>query len=203
MMKQHLMGKKIIFYSLIPIFSALLCFNHDAMAQASAPHGSVRLTVLAGGNVPFVFNSMEKYLNGINYPTWTRLGITVVDSPAAPTLLTWTLEFRALTASFTGEDPGNTLPLEILELTPTGLGVPAYTFVSAVPLELTSADQTLVSDVLPPNRSYVDDQVDITYDCGRNLLGGPPASKELLELVPPAAADYYVVDIVFTLRADP
>ena len=195
--------KKKLTYSLILILSVLLCLGSDAMAQASAPHGSVRLTVLAGGNVPFVFNSMEKYRNGINYDRWTKFGITVVDSPAAPTLLTWTLEFRALTVSFTGEDPGNTLPLQILELTPTGLGVPAYTFVSAVPIELQSFNQTLVSDVLPPNRSYVDDHVDITYDCGRNLLAGPPASKELLELVPPAAADYYVVDIVFTLRANP
>jgi len=197
--------KKKLIYSLIPLLSTLLCFSNDAMAQGSStPGGSVRLSVLSGGNVPFIFNSIERYQNGISRPFWTRFGITVVDSPPPiPTYTTWELTFRATTATIDGEG-GNTLPLRILELTPSiasGLGGATLD----VPLikELSAVDQLLISDAIPPNRSYVTDQLEITYDCGRNLLGGPPATKELMELVPTAVADYYVVDIQFTLTATP
>jgi len=59
------------------VVSFIFCILSSAysFSQSSTPGGSVRITVLAGGNIDFVFNSISDYKTGITKLNYTVLGI--------------------------------------------------------------------------------------------------------------------------------
>lgn len=164
------------------------------LVNFSYSQGTVRLSVLDGGNVNFYFNSLTKYNSGITYTDYTVLGITCDDDDNPTNGYNWTLEVKALTAQFDG-DGGNTLPLSTLEITPSKVAGLPFAALSGT-IVLTNVDQTLASEVILNGAPAADepsattDQVGITYECGTTV-------PLLLE-----PADYYVVDLEYTLTAN-
>lgn len=186
----------------IIILLGILVLTQTVYAQ------TVRLTVLGGTNLDFVFNSIVKYKNGIAYIDYTTLGITVSDAPLGTDYLRWELSVEAEDSdgdgAITGSNPANTLPFSTIELSTTiNLGCANCLEFFPGPPKLALPDPladgagpgTVVvdgnlfggADDIPPDLSDVTDQITITYDCGTtvSLLGN--------------AADYYADGIVLTL----
>ena len=187
------------------IFCIVFCLLHgsDCFSQVCNTGGCVRVAVLGGGNVNFVFNNMQDYKNGITYTNWTLLGITATQAnPAPPNFdnATWTLDIQAAGPNFVGVNPANTLPLTTIQTkaivsagcaTCNVFGSPFQTL-TAAPVVL--ATGTLAGDQLPDSGAgdlnFGTDQIAITYTAGKNPLGSLLGK----------AADYYSVDVWFTAK---
>jgi len=167
-------------YILIAII-LFIFFTSESQNQTTA-----RLTIESGGSVEFIFNSFFEYENGISYNDWTKLGVYFIDTIAGvPTAMTWQLDVKADDAQIRGV-LGN-LPLQTIELSVSGDPGPTY---FAGRLQLLNSDQRIVEDgpqtnlILPSLTN-----VFVSYHCGETapfkLFGKP--------------ADYYSVDIVYTL----
>jgi hypothetical protein len=192
---------------------ALLGADDLLFGQASTPGGSVRLTLLGGSNVEFMFNSMNDYKSGITYSNWTTLGISVRDEagdinlPAGDDYTNWQLTFQVLDADgdgfITGTNPANKLLFSTVEVKATiAAGCPTCNVFASPYVALTAAlviiaDGSLggadqIEDVpSAENLTFGTDKINISYRCGftTKLLGKP--------------ADYYSDDIVFTLTMSP
>lgn len=177
---------------------------------------TVQLTVIGGGNVNFVFNTIGKYKTGVIAPSRTVIGIAISDPAAPPDYSSWEITFEAEDADgdgfITGINPVNTIPFGAIEIQAAATGpgcvgciiVPGWiplpgplddgAAVCAVP---TLTGTLLVSEApvgappLPP-RTNADSQIEITYRCGF-----PP--NQLLDY----PADSYSEIIYFTLSAYP
>jgi len=166
----------------------LLCNGINIIAQHQT---TARLKIESGGSVEFIFNTFYEYNNGITYTDWTKLSVYFIDTIAGvPTAMQWKLDVRAMDTDIRGF--ANNLDLETIEFEVNGDAGPTY---SAVPLQLKNFDQSLVTngpqtDLVTP----VLTNVFVTYHCGKSLL----APNNLLG----KPADYYGVDIVFTLLED-
>ena len=168
------------------------------------------MTVLGGGNVEFIFNSISKYKTGITYTNWTTLGITVKDEagdinlPVGDDYTQWEVDFQAQDANgdgvMNGLNPANSLAFTAIEVSASvaaGCGT-CNTYLSPF-LPLTVLPTLLVDGTLggadqiedfpsPENLVFASDQINITYRCG-----APPST--LLG----TQADYYSDNIIFTL----
>ena len=166
----------------ISVILSLLSFAQPA---------SVRIEVLSGGNLSFVFNSIAKYKNGITSPAnYTTVGITVDEGGAATDYLRWELTVEAEDADadgfINGTDPANTLPFSTVEISSATVQgcVPCQHFfpggpnliLSNVPQVLVDGDQAAGVDDIPPNLSFTNDKIGITYYVGTStpLLGAAP-----------------------------
>ncbi|MBI4946157.1 MAG: hypothetical protein HY840_07125 [Bacteroidetes bacterium] len=166
--------------------------------------GSVRVVVLGGGSIDFIFNSIAKYKTGITYTNYSTVGITVNDN-ANPAYTWWELRVNADDANgdgvMNGTDPANSIPFSTIEMS-TSIGAGCASCLEFFPgppnLVLTNAEQVLVdgnqflgADDIPPALAYTTDWISITYYCGTtvSLLG--------------RAADYYSDDIVLTIYMGP
>ncbi|KAF0190424.1 MAG: hypothetical protein FD166_3810, partial [Bacteroidetes bacterium] len=66
----------------------------------------LRLHVTNGGNVEFVFNTIDQYKNGIANSAFYDTDVVIASSTS------WDLQFGAEDGTFMGtDDPGNTMPL--------------------------------------------------------------------------------------------
>lgn len=92
---------------------------------------TVQLTVIGGGNVNFIFNTIEKYKNGIPFsPSAPRtvIGIAISDPfpLPLPNYSSWAITFEAEDAdgdgAITGVDPANTIPFAAIELQAAATG---------------------------------------------------------------------------------
>ena len=191
---------------------ALFMSEASLYGQASTPGGSVRLTVLGGGNVEFVFNSMNDYKVGVTYTNWTTLGISVRDEagdinpPVGDDYTQWEVDFQAQDSDgdgfMNGANPVNKILFSSFELSASVAAGCATCNVFGSPfIQLSKIAQKLVDGSngggWPPdqirdvpsadNLTYTNDRINITYRCGvtTSLLG--------------KAADFYSDDIVFTL----
>jgi hypothetical protein len=196
------------------LFFGFILFPIVVFSQSSTPGGSVRLAVLGGGSVDFVFNSMNDYTAGITLTNWTLIGISVRDEagdinpPAGDDYTTWTFSISADDPGADGLDglnPANKLPLSNIQVrTTVAAGCATCNFfgspwvdLSAVPAVFVDgsgggADQ--IEDVpSAENLTFGADQMNISYRCG--------VSTSLLTLSLPV--DYYSDDIWFDLIMSP
>jgi len=145
--------------------------------------GQARLNISSGGSVYFYFNSLKKYSDGIKYENFTKLSIMYNDTNTTGTTYPqWKLVAKALQTEIQGEDPANTLNLDVIELEATS------TSADANPKNiLTATDVELLKNGTATGVNPA--SVFITYFCGETnkLIGKEP--------------DYYVVDIQFTLMS--
>jgi len=186
---------------LIPLLSTLLCFSNDTMAQSSAS-GAVRISILSGGNVPFVINSIDKWENGATLPNWTTIRISVTDSAGGvpSDLVAWELRFNAqdidVDSEFDAEDPANVtkITLDMLELTSSLLAGCGAVLDLPATKALSNAEQPLVAGTIPASATCVDNILNITYDCGSSLT---IANNGFMDQG--RAPDYYTEIIIFTL----
>ena len=169
---------------------------------------SVRIYVLGGGNIDFIFNSMSSYTNGITYQDWTVIGMTITDPTA--TYTTWDLKVEAQDPDadgfITGSNPINKIPFSTIELSakvtagcvkckvifpgpsPFNLALPA----PGAGVALVDGSKLGMPE-FPPYLNFATDEIAVSYYCGttaaNNLLGKAP--------------DYYTDIIQFTLTMYP
>lgn len=172
--------KKTVFY-LFLIFVQVNSYSQNI---------SSRLTILSGDNVPFTFNSMQKYENGITFSNWSSVEVRFIDTTdlGVPNLTEWRLDVKAMTPLINGE-AGYSLPLNTIEIESSGINA-TYNG----PFALSDADDVhLVEDGLqtPPLGPTI---VFITFHCGKSLT----VPNNLLGSIP----DYYFVDLMFTLQPE-
>ncbi|MCB0395177.1 MAG: hypothetical protein KDD36_00905 [Flavobacteriales bacterium] len=172
----------------------LTTFGLSAYAQ---DWNTARLSILSGGNIPFYFNTLDKYNSGIEVTNGTVLGINIADLPTDPptpnsTLVGWSLEFNSYNGATDLQGSGaNTLPLNTIQLEATnniGLDPADATYYGLK--DLTVAGEVLMetTNAAHLNCDWTTHQVNITYQAGMangSLLGETP--------------DYYVVEIEIIL----
>ena len=207
-----------IFSRLSALLLVNLLFTSGILfGQASTPGGSVRLTLLGGGNVQFIFSSMKDYQTGLTFTNWSTLGISVRDEagdinpPVGDDYTTWQISFQAQDADgdgfMDGVNPANKIFFSCIEVKATKAAGCATCNVFGSPfVPLAIAPGSILVDGSsgggwPPdqirdvpsadNLTYGSDQINLTYRCGN---AGSLFGKQ---------ADYYSDVIVFTLTMSP
>jgi hypothetical protein len=157
-----------------------------------------RLVLIYGGQIPFNFNSLRNYSEGIEVQEGTILGVSMVDSAQAGHDLTgFDLNMRTFNGATEILGDANSLPLSTIRLQAgnylgfgSGLSTFPYLDLSAGWVTLCSyLDDDLVFDDLV----WDSHQISISYDCGIPLSEG---GNGTLEGAPP---DYYWVEIEIEL----
>lgn len=148
-----------------------------------AMFSQARLNISSGGNVYFHFNSYQKYVNGVTYPNYTKLLISYNDTTVANSFQNWRLDVKALSPNIDGDNPPNTLDLNVIELEANGTG-------TSTGVQTLSNTDVKLTGGLQPVAGLSNASVFITYYCGvtNKLIGKEP--------------DYYVVDLLFTLTGE-
>lgn len=154
-----------------------------------------RIRVVSGGTISFYFNSLSKYKSGLTLTDWTRLNVyfndTVNGGGANPAGHGWRLLVRADDNGIIADGGAPALALSSIILTTSiSFTVP----VAPAPVVLSSTDQVLVQDDTPI--VGVNEEVVISYAIG--TTNDPPNSPYLGK-----PADYYTVNLVFTLEPLP
>jgi len=161
----------------------LIIFTYySAYSQPGGNPYTARMVITRGGYVEFMFNSLEKYENGITFTDYTYIDICFQDpdNPGAGGTK-WKLEVMANSASFVG---ASALPLNILELDISGTPTATY---PVTPVAISAVNQVIASDGLQGNESV--NRIKISYQCGfSGILMGK-------------ASGYNTVDLIFTLSA--
>lgn len=209
-------------FNKIIIFCTAFLFSSLSWSQSSTPGGSVRLTVQSGGNIDFIFNSIDKYKSGITLTNYTILGISVTDNLGdlnAPIgvddYTNWRIYAEAVDAdgdvAITGTNPANTLPFSTIELDATisagcasCFDVQGAAFI-ALPAPGTGALWPIIDGSNAPGNPV--DQIDETvpgdnldYSVDRIAISYQcGVTTSLLG----AASDYYTDEILFTLEMNP
>ncbi|MCB0431399.1 MAG: hypothetical protein H6585_10450 [Flavobacteriales bacterium] len=159
----------------------------------SQDYNTARLSVLSGGDIPFYFNTIKKYQDGIEITDGTTLGITIADLPTEPpivgsTLTGWSLEFDSYNAQPTIQGSGaNTLNLNTIQVEATNnLGLDPADANYYGYKDLTVAGEVLMDTNFAGhlNCDWSTCQVNLSYQAGianGSLLGETP--------------DYYTVEI--------
>ena len=171
----------------------LICINIPK--GFSQEWNSARLTILYGSNIPFNFNSLEKIKNGIEITTGTRFGISMADSSKVGHVLEgFVLNFRSFNGQTNIKGDVYTLPLNRLRVKAEnviGLGsgsTQGYKDLTTDWVQLFS-----YSNLSWSNLNWADDQLNISFECGKPVSGGGNGS--LLGEEP----DYYNVEVEFEL----
>ncbi|PCH93917.1 MAG: hypothetical protein COB85_06245 [Bacteroidetes bacterium] len=183
---------------LIAICLLLAC--NGAFAQFKIlEDNSARISVLSGGNVPFIFNSINKYASGVTYTNWTRLGLTYVDSCLACGI-GFELYVRAADVdgdgAITSDDGANTIPFNVIEMqVSNAVGLPAGPTVYAGPTPLSNVDALLLTTAVD-TADATTHQIFVTYTIGTNPCPCPPGNNILDQSLLP---DHYLEELIFTL----
>ena len=178
----------------------LLFAGNSVLAQFKIlEDNSARISVLSGGNVPFIFNSINKYSTGVTYTNWTRLGITYVDSCLACGT-GFELHVRAADVdgdgAITSDDGGNTIPFSIIELQASNaVGLPPGPTVYSAPTPLSAISAILLTTAVDTADANTH-QVFITYTIGTNPCPCPPGNNILDQSLVP---DHYLEELIFDL----
>ena len=155
---------------------------------ASQEWNYARLVMIYGGNIPFNFNSLKRYSDGMEIEDGTILGVTLADS-AQPgmSLDGFELMVRAFNGATEITGDADNLDLNVIRIkAEISQGFGMGTFVSEGYIDLPPDFQKLCSYV--DNVGGFDDlvwsdhQLAISYECGKpvaaggngSLLGEPP-----------------------------
>ena len=154
-----------------------------------------RLSVLYGGNIPFNFNSMEKYSNGIEILDGTIIGISLADSSVVGyTLEGFDLNIRTFNGATQIRGDASNLTLDRIRIRADnylGLGAGTsfgYQDLSAVWNTIFSYTNLTFTDLV-----WDSHQLSISYECGKPVSDG--GNGTLLGEEP----DYYMVELEIEL----
>jgi hypothetical protein len=171
-----------------------------ASGAVSQDWNYARLVMIYGGNIPFTFNSIRRYAEGMEIEEGTILGVTLADSGQVGHDLTgFDLNVRAFNGATELLGDANSLDLNVIRIKAEnylgfGLG-----FSTSGYQDLSSGWTTLCSytdpDLVFDNLVWDTHQLSISYECGKpvaaggngSLLGEPPDYYRVeveLELVP-------------------
>ena len=113
------------------IFIFFIAFSLIYGVSYSQEYNYARLVVIYGNMIPFNFNSIQNYKDGIRVEDGTIFGVTMVDSVSnPPTVHGFDIQFRAFNGQAVIQGTGaNSLPLNTIEVEATdfaGLGGAIY-----------------------------------------------------------------------------
>jgi hypothetical protein len=175
----------------------LLLVSNGAVSQE---WNYARLVMIYGGNIPFHFNSIKRYAEGLEIEDGTILGVTLADS-AQPgkTLTGFELNVRAFNGATEIMGEAYNLDLNVIRIrAESHLGF-VTGFISEGYQDLSPGFVTLCTYVDTDggfdNLAWDTHQLSISYECGKpveaggngSLLGEPPDYYRVeveLELVP-------------------
>lgn len=157
-----------------------------------------RLVLVYGGQIPFNFNSVKDYSNGIEVLQGTILGITMVDSlQAGHNLQGFELNIRSFNGATEIQGDANSLDLNTIRLRAenyigfgANLSTLGYQNLSVGWANLCSY---LDTDAIFEDLSWDTHQIAISYDCGIPVSAGGNGSLE------GEPGDYYHVEIEIQL----
>ncbi|HYW95915.1 MAG TPA: hypothetical protein VE870_10035 [Bacteroidales bacterium] len=176
---------------------ALILLIWTTTIAYSQEWNSARLSLIYGSDIPFNFNSMQKYRDGIEILDGTILGISLADSSAAGhTLEGFDLNIRTFNGATFIRGDVNNLSLDRIRIKAENyLGLSTgftYGYV-----DLSAVWTTLFSYTNPAftGLSWDTDQISISYECGKpvsqggngSLLGedpGPYTIELEIEIIP-------------------
>ncbi|MFH0758241.1 MAG: hypothetical protein V2B15_13220 [Bacteroidota bacterium] len=173
----------------------LISSSQETMAQE---WNYARLVLIHGGNIPFNFNSLKKYSEGIEIENGTILGVTLADSTQPGRNLTgFDLNVQAFNGATEITGDANSLDLNTIRIKAEsfqGFG-PGFTSPGYIDLPPGFA---LLCSYTDPDAVFDDlvwsvHQLAISYQCGMPVAAGGNGS--LLGEQP----DYYVVEIELEL----
>jgi hypothetical protein len=156
---------------------------------------SARLSLLYGGSIPFNFNSIKAYSEGIEIEDGTILGITLTDNnEPGHDLEGFDLTFRTFNGQTMISGAVHELPLDVVRVkAENNLGLASGISFGYQDLEATSTTVFSYTSVPFSNLTWDTHQLAISYECGKpvsaggngTLLGEPP--------------DYYTIEIEIEL----
>ncbi len=225
--------RKISFVAMM-LFSGLTVFGQAVKDRNVIPvavnlNQVLRMTVTNGGNVEFVFNTIDQYKNGLSAATATTGEFYETDFTVASSTR-WKLTYGAETSTFIGTDnPANQLALDNVgfELTESGAhnfdatavkGTDAAELFSAPTLggaevaALEAYPVVLIEDndqdgvVAGANAGDASDNTfKMSWRCGTKESQGlttPMNAIALIDQQPTPTPDRYVVNVLFDLSID-
>jgi len=175
------------YISRILVFFALL-FCQQAICQE---WNYARLSLLYGGSIPFNFNSIKRYTEGIEIIDGTILGITLVDSSQiGHDLEGFDLNFRTFNGQATIKGDAADLPLNRIRMrAENNIGLGSGTSFGYQDLDANWTTLFSYTDVPFANLAWDTHQLGLSYECGKPVADGGNGS--LLGETP----DYYTVEI--------
>lgn len=216
----------------ISIFVAILVCSVSAFSQAVKDRNVIpvavslnqvlRMTITNGGNIEFVFNTIDEYKNGISAVSLNAGAAMYKTDFSVSSSTRWALTYGAETATFLGTDnPSNTLALNNVGYTIVNNGTNAfetgaqgttataalYSAPTANATE-TAALQTYPTVLIEDNRTInanagdaVDNLFTLNWRCGTIEQGTvvPMNAVPLIDQNPSPAPDRYVVNVLFDL----
>ena len=224
--------KKINFVAIL-LFSGLTVFGQAVKDRNVIPvavnlNEVLRMTISNGGNIEFVFNTINDYKNGLSAATATT-GVMYETDFTVASSSRWKLTYGAETTTFQGtDDPTHTLLLNNVGFALTSPVTAAHKFETAlakattVGKELFSAPTqggtkitalqaypiALIEDNDQATAANAGDASDntfkISWRCGTKELGAisPMNAVALIDQAPSPAPDRYVANVLFDLSID-
>jgi len=180
------------FVKAFAILILLFLSNGFAMSQE---WNSARLTVFYGSSIPFNFNSLDKIKNGIEVNLGTQIGISMADSSKVGHKLEgFVLNFRSFNGQTNIKGDVYTLPLNRLRVkAENALGLESGHSFGYKDLTVDWVTLFSYSNLTWTNLTWVNDQLKISYECGKPVSKGGNGS--LIGESP----DYYNVEVEFEL----
>ncbi|MFZ5939730.1 MAG: hypothetical protein ACOYXB_04075 [Bacteroidota bacterium] len=156
---------------------------------------NARLTVIYGGSIPFNFNSIERFVNGIEIEEGTILGISLADSgQVGHDLEGFDLNFRSFNGELTIRGEANDIPLDRIRVKADNyLGLATGTSMGYQDLSNTWSTLFSYTNAAFTDLTWDMHQIVISYECGKPVAAGGNGS---LLGEPP---DYYHVEIEIEL----
>lgn len=150
-----------------------------------------RLSTLYGGNIPFNFNTIQKYTNGIEILEGTILGITLADSnQLGHDLEGFDIYFSTFNGQGTIKGAASDLPLDRIRVKAENyLGLGSGVSLGYQDLSATSTTIFSYTSIPFSDLTWDTHQLAISYECGKPVASGGNGS--LLGESP----DYYTVEI--------
>jgi hypothetical protein len=156
---------------------------------------SARISVLNGGNIPFVFNTLDRLRKGIELNNASKFGITLnTNNVSGHDLTGFQLNFRSFNMQPAIQGEVYSIPLDRIRVkAENALGLETGLSQGYVSLNTDWMPLFSYENPLWTNLSWNTHQISISYECGKPVdMGG---NGVLLGESP----DYYVVEIEFEI----
>ncbi len=150
-----------------------------------------RLSLLYGGSIPFNFNSIQKYNEGIEIIDGTILGITLADSnQVGHDLEGFDLNFRTFNGQATIKGSVDDLALDRIRVrAESNIGLGSGTSFGYQDLAATWSTLFSYTNIPFTNLTWDTHQLGLSYECGKPVSEG--GNGTLLGATP----DYYTIEI--------
>jgi hypothetical protein len=172
------------FFTGIIVFTGLML----SVNMTGQYYNSARLSLLYGGSIPFNFNSIKAYSEGIEIEEGTILGITLTDSAVVDQELQgFELTFNTFNGQNAISGAVYDLPLDVIRVKAENyLGLGSGTTYGYKALDTGSTTLFYYESIPFSDLTWNTHQLSLSYECGKaggygTLLGLPP--------------DYYTVEI--------